>query len=86
MFYYRDVITIAKLKIWTPCDGHGMDGELRIMVLACQVDPFHLKLTQINGSERNCIAKHKSPDSQKVDTRDAEVRTSKRVTSNDMYT
>ena len=45
-----------------------MDGELRIMVLACQVDPFHLKLTQIN-SERNCIAKHKSPDSQKLDTR-----------------
>ena len=34
----------------------------------CQVNPFHLKLTQIN-SERNCIAKHKSPDSQERNTR-----------------
>ena len=30
-----------------------IDGEIRIMVLACQVGPFHLKLTQIN-SEMNC--------------------------------
>ena len=26
-----------------------IDGEIRIMVLACQVGPFHLKLTQINS-------------------------------------
>ena len=64
---------------------YQMDGELQIMVLAPQVDPFHLKLTQIN-SEMNCMAKHKCPDSQKVDTRDAEVRNSTRVTSNNMYT
>ena len=47
-------------------------GELmvkyEIMVLACQLGPFHLKLNQIN-SEMNCIAKHKCPDSQKLDTR-----------------
>ena len=34
----------------------------------CQGGPFHLEFTQIN-SEMNCIAKHKCPDSQKVDTR-----------------
>ena len=39
-----------------------------IMVLACQVGPFHLTLTQIN-SEMNCIAKNKCPESQKLDTR-----------------
>ena len=39
-----------------------------IMVLACQVGPFHLTLTQIN-SERNYIAKNKCPESQKLDTR-----------------
>ena len=39
-----------------------------IMVLACEVGPFHLTLTQIN-SEMNCIAKNKCPDSQKLDTR-----------------
>ena len=39
-----------------------------IMVLACQVGPFHLTLTQIN-SEMNCIAKNKFPDSQKLDMR-----------------
>ena len=33
----------------------------------CQVCLFHLKLTQIN-SEMNWIARHKCPDSQKVDT------------------
>ena len=39
------------------------------MVLACQVGPFHLKLTQIN-SEMNFIAKNKCPESQKkLDTR-----------------
>ena len=38
------------------------------MVLACQVGPFHLALTQIN-SEMNCIAKNKCPESQKLDTR-----------------
>ena len=38
------------------------------MVLACQVGPFHLTLTQIN-SEMNCIAKNKCPESQKLDTR-----------------
>ena len=37
-----------------------------IMVLACQVSPFHLKLTQIN-SEMNCVAKHKCTMSQKLD-------------------
>ena len=40
----------------------------KIMVLACQVGPFHLMLTQIN-SEINCIAKNKCPDSQKLDAR-----------------
>ena len=39
-----------------------------IMVLACQVGPFHLTLTQIN-SEINCIAKNKCPESQKLDAR-----------------
>ena len=38
------------------------------MVLACQVSPFHLKLTQII-SEMNCIAKHKCTVSQKLDTK-----------------
>ena len=38
------------------------------MVLACQVGPFHLTLTQIN-SEMNCIAKNKCPESQKLDMR-----------------
>ena len=43
--------------------------KYEIVVLACQVGPFHLKVTQIN-SEMNCIAKHKCPDeSQKLDTR-----------------
>ena len=37
-----------------------------IMVLACQVGPFHLTLTQIN-SEMNCIAKKKCPESQELD-------------------
>ena len=39
-----------------------------IMVLAYQVGPFHLTLTQIN-SEMNCIAKNKCSESQKLDTR-----------------
>ena len=44
-------------------------AKFEIMVLACQIGPFHLKLTQIN-SEMNCIAKHKFTDeSQKLDTR-----------------
>ena len=43
-------------------------GEYKIMVLACQVGPFHLKLTQIN-SETYCIVKHKCTVSQKLDTR-----------------
>ena len=38
------------------------------MVLATQVGPFYLTLTQIN-SEMNCIAKKKCPESQKLDTR-----------------
>ena len=47
----------------------GINGELyEIMVLACQVSPFHLTLTQIN-SDMNCIAKNKCPESQKLDTR-----------------
>ena len=46
---------------------HSMKKH-EIMVLACQVGPFHLTLTQIN-SEMNCIAKNKCPDSQKLDTR-----------------
>ena len=37
-----------------------------IMVMACQVGPLHLTLTQINSM--NCIAKNKCPDSQKLDT------------------
>ena len=36
-----------------------------IMVLACQVGPFNLRLTQIN-SEMNFIAKNKCTDSQKL--------------------
>ena len=43
-------------------------AKYEIMVLACQVGPFHLKLTQIN-SEMNCIAKNKCPENQKLDTR-----------------
>ena len=43
-------------------------AKYEIVVLACQFGPFHLKVTQIN-SEMNCIAKHKCPDSQKVDMR-----------------
>ena len=39
-----------------------------VMVLACQVGPFHLTLTQIN-SEMNCIAKNKCPEDQKLGTR-----------------
>ena len=35
-------------------------AKYEIMVLACQVGPFHLKFTQIN-SEMNCIAKNKCP-------------------------
>ena len=42
--------------------------KYEIMVLACQVGLFHLKLTQIN-SEMNCIAKYKCSLSQKLDTR-----------------
>ena len=38
-------------------------------IMACQVGPFHLKLTQIN-LEMNCIAEHKCTDkSQKLNTR-----------------
>ena len=44
-------------------------AKYQIMVLACQVGLFHLKLTQIN-SEMNRIAKHKFTDeSQELDTR-----------------
>ena len=39
-----------------------------IVVLACQVGPFNVMLTQIN-SEMNCIAKNKWSESQKLDTR-----------------
>ena len=39
-----------------------------VMVLACQVGPFHLTLTQIN-SEMKCIAKNKCLESQKLHTR-----------------
>ena len=42
--------------------------KYEIMILACQVGPFHLKLTQIT-SEMNFTAKHKCSMSQKVDTR-----------------
>ena len=43
--------------------------KYKIMVLACQVGPFHLTLTQINW-EMNCIAKSKCTDeSQKLDLR-----------------
>ena len=38
------------------------------MVLAWQVGPFHLILTQIN-SEMNCIAKNICSEIQKLDTR-----------------
>ena len=38
-----------------------------IMVLACQVGPFHL--TYQMNSEMNCIATTKCPESQKLDTR-----------------
>ena len=38
------------------------------MVLACQVGPFLLTLTQIN-SEMNCIVKNQCPENQKLDTR-----------------
>ena len=43
-------------------------AKYEIMVLACQVGPFHLTLTQIN-LEMNCISKNKCPESQKLDTR-----------------
>ena len=43
-------------------------AKYEIMVLAYQVGPFHLTLTQIN-LEMNCIAKNKCPESQKLDTR-----------------
>ena len=42
--------------------------KYEIMVLACQVGPFHLKLTQIN-SEMNRIAKNKCLENQELDTR-----------------
>ena len=42
--------------------------KCEIMVLACQVGPFHLKLTQIN-SEMNRIAKNKCLENQELDTR-----------------
>ena len=42
--------------------------KYEIMVVACQIGPFHLKLTQIK-SEMNCITKHKCTESQKLDTR-----------------
>ena len=42
--------------------------KYEIMVLASQVGPFHLKLTQIN-SKKYCIAKHKCTVCQKLDTR-----------------
>ena len=38
----------------------GINEKHEIMVLACQVGPLHLKLTQIN-SEMKCIAKNKCP-------------------------
>ena len=38
-------------------------AKYEIMVLACQVGPYHLTLTQIN-TEMNCIAKNKYPESQ----------------------
>ena len=39
----------------------GINEKHEIMVLACQVGPLHLKLTQIN-SEMKCIAKNKCPE------------------------
>ena len=39
-----------------------------VIVLACQVSPFHLTFTQIN-SEMNCIAKNKYSECQRLDTR-----------------
>ena len=44
---------------------------MTVVVLACQVGLFHLKLTQIN-SEINFKAKNKCPDSQKLDMRELE--------------
>ena len=41
-------------------------AKYKIVVWACQVGPFHLKLTQIN-SEVNCIAMHKCAERQKLD-------------------
>ena len=43
-------------------------ANYEIMVLAYQVGPFHLTLTQIN-LEMICIAYNKCPESQKLDMR-----------------
>ena len=55
------------LLLWR-CLFSGINGSTTFMVLAWQVGPFHLTLTQIN-SEMNCIAKNECPESQKLDTR-----------------
>ena len=54
------------MLLWSTCFFNGEAGNYG--VLACQVGPFHLTLTQIN-SEMNCIAKNKCPESHKLDTR-----------------
>ena len=57
------------------------------MLLACQVCPFHLKLTQIN-TEMNCIAKNKCPESQKLDKRTHRGELERHITrvkSNNIY-
>ena len=62
-------------------------AKYEIMVLACEVCPFHLKFTQIN-SEMNCIAKHKCTKSQKLDTRRRGENLNSditRIKSNNMY-
>ena len=58
-----------------------------VMVLACQVGPFHLTLIQIN-SEINCTAKNKCRESQKLDTRRRGENLNAHLTrakSNNMY-
>ena len=57
-------------------------AKYKMVVLACQVGPFHLKFNQIN-SEINCIAKHKITESQKLDTK--LERHTIRVKSNTLY-
>ena len=58
------VLYVCEVRLWKSLMAKLMVKH-EIMVLACQVGLFHLKLTQIN-SEMNCITKHKCTVSQKL--------------------